>query len=65
MCVIATYHSPARTASGRSCSVVTRNHELTAMSSHASRNVKTLPAHTTRLMLSRNTPLWSAIQRSE
>ena len=65
MWVIARYQSPPRTVSGLSCSVMTRNHELTAINSQARRNVSTLPAHTTRLMLSRNTPVCRAIHRIE
>ncbi len=65
MWVIARYHSPPRMVAGRSCSVMTSSHELTAMSSQASRNVSTLAAETTRLMLSRKTPVCSAIQRRE
>ena len=64
-CAMTMYQRPPLMLSGRSCSVMTRKPDATAMSSQASTNVRTLEAQTTRLSASRNAPDWSADHRAE
>jgi hypothetical protein len=63
--VIARYHPPAAAVSAPSCSVINRKYDVSDIASHISRNVRTLSASTTRLIVSRNRLSMAPSQRSE
>ena len=52
-CVIATYHNPACSVPSSLDSVMTRKYEVSDIPSHISRNVRTLLASGTRLIVNR------------
>ncbi len=53
-CVMAMYHKPAFRTRSSPDSVITRKYEASDMPSHISKNVSTLSARVTRLIVSKN-----------